>query len=514
MSRRTAPPAPAKALEAQNALLREQTALMRQAIEQRKQQLTNSLSQLAVQMGVGRQDNITSMTPLFTSSIWYPLTINWTLLSYMYKTHGILQTAIDEPVDDAFRDGLDLQSKQLQAEDLSELEDFMEEAGIWETLKQAIKWARLFGGAGLVINAGQDPEAPLDERDIKRGRLEFYDADRWELSAPSRYSERFTFHDQPLDASRVITVSGKRAPRLYRVQLAGWGMSEIERMVEDFNLFLRGRNVLYEILDEAKVDVYQIAGYRATLATPDGTARIRQGIQATNELKNFNNALILDADDKYNVQTTTFTGLAEVMKENRIGIASAVRMPLTKLFGIGAQGFNSGEDDIESYNGMVMSTIREPARPLIRKVLRLCMLAVFQREYEFSFYYKPLRVLGAVDEEAVKKSKHDRIMGWYEKSLISSREAAEWAHKEALIPIETDALAGKLPDHPVTETAAAMFVPGQGGEDGDAPPAGKDAQIAKGAPDKKPRDAPAGKGAEGAKEAPDARENARREHHG
>lgn len=504
MKRRPEPTA--RALEAQNSLLRQQVEQGRVAIEQRKQALTNSLTALAAQMGQGRQDNLTSMTPLFTGTIWYPLTINWTLLSYMYKTHGILQTAIDEPVDDAFRDGLDLQSKQLDASDLGELTDFAEETGVWETVKQSGKWARLYGGGGLVINAGQDPEAPLDERDIKRGLLEFYDADRWELSAPSRYANTYTFHDQPLDASRVVTISGKRAPRLYRNQLGGWGMSEIERMVEDFNLFLRGRNVLYEILDEAKVDVYQVEGFRAALSTPDGTDRIRRGIEATNALKNFNNALILDALDKYNVQTVNFTGLSDVMKENRIGIASAVRMPLTKLFGIGAQGFNSGEDDIESYNGMVMSSVREPMRPLIRKVLRLLMLAVYGKEYDISFQFKPLRVLGAVEEEGVKKSKNDRIMSWYDKSLISSKEAAEWAHHENLIPIETDALHGKLPDHPVTPEAADLFAEEEGGDKVQSDkPAGDDKdKKAKEAPDKEAKDAPKGKDA---KKAPEPKEN-------
>jgi hypothetical protein len=35
-----------------------------------------------------------------------------------------------------------------------------------------------------------------------------------------------------------------------------------------------------------------------------------------------------------------------------------MRMPLTKLFGISAAGFNSGEDDIEVYNAMIESEIR------------------------------------------------------------------------------------------------------------------------------------------------------------
>jgi len=457
MSRRNG--AAAKALSAQNSLLRENAALMRSAVESRRATLTNSLTSLAANLG--RQDNLASFMPLFASSLYAPLSLNYTLLQYLYKTHGILQTMVDEPVFDAFRDGLELQSKQLDAEDLGELEDFAEETGAWETVKYSLIWARLFGGGGLVINAGQDPKRPLDLRDIRKGRLEFYDADRWELSAPTRYAETFMFHEAQLDASRVITVGGKRAPRIIRAQLGGWGMSEIERAVEDFNLFLRGRSVLYEILNEAKIDIYKLEGYRNALATPGGTDDVQRRIQATNSIKNFHNALILDKDDEYEAKTLAFNGLAEVMKENRIGIASAVRMPMTKIFGLSASGFNSGEDDIENYNAMIMSQVREPARPIIRKVLRLLMLAVYGQEYDVSFKFKPLRVLGAVEEEQIKASKNGRIMSWYDKQLITAEEAAQWAHKENLVPIETAALRGEIAPHPTTPPASDLF----GGEE-------------------------------------------------
>jgi len=460
-------------LRQQNNLLKENSNLMRELVNAKKQQLTNSLTALAAGY-VGHQDNLASFNPLFTSNLYAPLTINYTLLQYLYKTHGILQTMIDEPVLDAFRDGLDLQSKQLDAEDLGELEDFFEENGVWETVKATLIWARLFGGAALVVNSGQDPDEPLDLKDIARGRLEFYDADRWECTGTKgRHSEKFQFHGITLDASRAFTIAGKRAPYIIRNQLSGWGMSEIERAVEDFNLFLRGRNVLYEILDEAKVDVYKMEGYRNALMSDGGTETVRQRIQATNSIKNFHNALLLDKEDEYEVRTYTFAGLADVMKENRIGIASALRMPMTKIFGISAAGFNSGEDDIENYNAMVMSQVREPARPLIRKVLQLGMLAVYGKEYDISFKFKPLRVIGAVEEESIKASKSTRILAWYDKQLIDSKEAAEWAHKEGLIPVETAALRGELAPHPVTETAEDLF------SDEEREPMGKDPLTAR-----------------------------------
>lgn len=451
-----------KTVPDENAPLRERVSLMREMVAMKKNQLSNSLSGLAAGFGMN-QDNISSFGPLFTSNIYAPLSINFTLLSYLYKTHGIIQTMIDEPVEDSWRDGLELTSKELGS-GIGELEDFIEEKGVWESFKFAQRWARLYGGSGLVINVGQDPEKPLEEGDIAKGKLEFYDADRWEFAGAYRSAQTFLFYGQKLDASRVITFGGKRAPRLIRVTLGGWGMSEIERAVEDFNIWLRGRNVLYEILDEAKVDVYAIEGYASTLALPDGEQTIRQRIAATNAIKNFHNALILDKQDDYKVVSNTFSGLAEVMKENRIGVACALRMPMTKLFGISAAGFNSGEDDLESYNGMVTSTVREPAKQNVRKVLNLCQLACFGRIYDISFKYKPLRVLGADVIETIKKSKQERYQSLYRDRIIDSQELGELLHKDELVPIETKAQQGLLPMNPEVPTAEDMFKQPEGGE--------------------------------------------------
>jgi len=436
-----------KQLELKNVALRDRLDLLSQLKSQRATQLQNSLVSLA--SSLSSQDNITSMSPLFSSNLYSPLTLNYTLLTFLYKSHGVLQTMVEEPVLDAFRGGLEITSPEL-GPDVNELEEYAEERGIWEIVKQFLMWGRLYGGSGLIINAGQDPAKPLDEGDIDQGMLELYDADRWEFAGAARHAKSFSFYGHNLDASRVITFCGKRAPRMIRAQLSGWGMSEFERAVEDFNLWLRGRNVLYEILDEAKVDVYGIENYAATLATADGEATIRARVQATNNIKNFCNALILDKNDEYKVISNNFTGLAEVMKENRIGIASALRMPLTKLFGMSAAGFSSGEDDIENYNATVTSQIREPAKPILRKVIRLLMHAVYGREYDFTFKFRPLRVLGADVEETIRASKQSRYVTLYDKQLLSSKELGEVLHKEDLISIETAAERGELPANQVT----------------------------------------------------------------
>lgn len=453
---------------------------LRNAISNQRAALQNSMSSLV--QGVIGQTNLTSFNPLITNNIYAPLTINWTLLSYFYKTHGIIQTAIDMPVLDSLRGGVDIKSDEgeLDEDSVKEIHDLIEEKGIITVWQDAMIWARLFGGGALVINTGEDPATPFDWENPRPMRhLEFYAASRWELQSPSiitnpgkqdigtarlnpweqyasRMTEYYIFYGERVHNSRVLTLSGKAAPFIIRWQLQGWGMSEVERMVEDFNIYIRTRGVLYDILQEAKVDVYRLAGLRDTLVSSEGTALIQQRIQSINALKNFNNALLLDKEDEYETKQLTFSGLAEVMRENRIGIASALRMPITKIFGLSATGFASGEDDIENYNAMVESEVRQPFKRVIRKCIDLLCLYQYGTTFDFHWDFKPLRVMSTLEEEQVKEHRHKRVMDMYDRGLMDSTEVGIAENRDSLISIETKAAQGKLEEFPAPAGASAQ----------------------------------------------------------
>lgn len=446
-----------KILRAQNRALKKEFGNLKR---EREFHLVNSMGSLV--QSAFLQNNITSFNPIIEANIYAPLTINWMLLTYMYKTHGIIQTAIDVPILDAIRGGLDLKSGELDPDELKDIDDDWEEFGILDTIGEASKWARLYGGAALIINTEQDPSAPLNLSTCKK--MELYAANRWELGSPQRVSEYYDFYGKRLHNSRVITIKGKEAPYILRWQLAGWGMSEIERMVEDFNRYIKTNEVLYELLHEAKVDVYRLKNLNVNLATAAGTAGTQKRVQLMNQLKSFQDALVMDMDDEYEQKQITFSGLAEVVKENRISIASALRMPMTKLFGLSATGLNAGEEDLENYNAMVESEVRQPMRKVIRKVMNLYTVMKFGFEADIHFSYKPLRVLSAVEEETVKTSQQNRFLAQYDRGLLDSHEFGQIAEKEKLNPIETAASQGILDDHPAP--AAGQEGESKGDDDG------------------------------------------------
>lgn len=442
--------------------------------------LDNSLTDLAA--GVAVASNVLSGTPVTGGSTlssygtiahsnnYSLLTLNRIILTYMYTGNGIFQTAIELPVQDALSKGIDIISPEMDSDEINAVlewmdtpfNDNMDSSTPWETISNMFIWGRLYGGSGLIINTDQNPEEPLDLNALSKSRIEMYDIDRWQMDynaymykddlhlADSAWVNRefYHIHGIKIHKSRIIRSRGKRAPYFVRRQLKGWGMSEGERMIRDINAFLKTQDVMYEIMDEAKVDVYKIKNLASKLIQRGGVEKITNRVMVANELKNYINALVLDTEEEFQQKTLAFSGMAEVMRENRLGVAAALRIPMTKLFGISASGFNTGESDLENYNMMVESCVRAPLRPIVKHVLEIGMAHLFGYVPKFSFSFPSLRVVSAMDEENLKVSAQNRAIGLYDRGILDSKEVGQLGKKEGWLGIDTNAGQGLLPPQP------------------------------------------------------------------
>ena len=429
-------------------------AMARKNPRRRKAQaLQNSLTDLTTQLSrLGTGGSVLSSygTQSFTNN-YSLITLNRIILTYMYTTNGIFQTAIQLPIQDAIGKGIEIKSGELDNDDIDRVFETWEELNLWQKIQDGWSWVRLFGGGGLLANTGQDPETPLNLYDMQNQPIEFHDIDRWQIDSYLRDGELIYLNGQPIHESRFMLGEGKRAPHYVRRQLRGWGMSEGERMIRDLNLYTKTQDVLFEILDESKVDVWYIQGLANKLATSGGTGSVMNRIQAANEAKNYVNAIIMDAQEKWEQKQLGFTGIAEVMNQNRIGVAAALRMPLTKLFGLSASGFNTGESDLENYNQMIESEIRMPMAPMIRKCLKIIMAKTFGYVPSFRFEWKPLRELSAQEQEQINTAKANTVLNLFDRSLLTSEEAMQELKRSGIIDIDTKAEQGLLTGTPQTE---------------------------------------------------------------
>ncbi len=432
----------------------------------------NSLTDLVdgISTGLGfTSQTISQPWTLSLANNYTPLTLNRILLSYSFMTQGLVQTVVKMPVDDAFRGGFEIKSDELDEDEIKQLLNALKRpkrpnrklarrlnpnAAVnlghsdIRTIIETMYWSRLYGGAGLIINTTQDFSTELNIEDIKQDDpLEFIAADRWELilSQQDIYDQRnprpFNYYGLPLHRTRVVKVLGVEAPSYIRLRLQGWGMSEIERCIRAINSFVKFENLIFELLDEAKVDVYKIQGFNDALLTDEGTANTQKRVQLANRLKNYQNALAMDAEDDWNQKQITWSGLAEIWDQLRTNLCSALKFPRNKLFGDSATGFGSGADSMENYNALV-ELVREDANPLVIEVVDLRCQQMFGFIPEYTICWKPLKLLDGVQEEAVKTAKQARAMDMFAQRLVTGREVSQILKAEDLLAIDTEVSKG------------------------------------------------------------------------
>lgn len=394
--------------------------------------------------------NINPLSIMYNSS-HYPISNMFQMLTSAYKTYGWIKTAVSQPVDDAFRNGLDIDSATLSEEELETLKQALEDNDDWSTIKDTLHWGRLYGGGVLIANTEQRADIPMNYKAIKNKRLEFYATDRWQASPVNTNvnvkDADFILEDVILDNSRVFVYSGSPAPWILRARLAGWGLSILEQVLPEIIRYLKAINVSLELIDEAKIDILQIDGLADVLMQDDGARKIRERVEIASLNKNYKNMLVMDSKDTYTQKQITFSGYPEMVKQIMTMVAGALRMPVAKVFGIGSTGFSSGEDDLENYNSMIESDIRVQATKLVKWVIDLRCYQLFGRALpDLKINWRSLRVLSEKDKAEIKSiTLKDCLMLW-DREIVSTKELAEMLKRDNILSMDIEALTGKRDD--------------------------------------------------------------------
>lgn len=392
------------------------------------------------------------------------LTLQQILLTYLYKTFGILGKVVDIPVDDAYKQGgFDIDADSIDEKEVKELRDSLTELRSLEALKMARKWARLFGGAALIVMDGKKLDTPLNLKGLYENPFELMAVDRWQLqySLPDirmgggnytivNYGKITGSSVNQVHPSRVFILQGKQAPYLIMQQVNGWGVSVYEQIFQDMSQFFKARNVLFELLDEAKTDVLKLATLQTALTSAGGKQALTRMVDLIAQNKNYKSQITLSKDDDYEQKTIAFSGFEGILKEIRVMMAGSANMPVNKLWGEGVTGFGSGEDSLENYNSQIENEIRSADYAAIQWILKLHSYHLFGREIEdLIIDWKNLRVLSAKEEQEIHNYVFNNVMQLFDRQLITPKETMEYLKKKEIFIHDTKAIKGELEDTPL-----------------------------------------------------------------
>lgn len=390
------------------------------------------------------------------------LTLQYNLLTYLYKTYGILAKVCDVPVDDAYRyGGFDISAETINDDELKELKNKLARSNDIEQLKQARKWARLFGGAALIcVEDGKSLDTELDFAKLKNSDIKFMPVERWRLNYTEgnimtpggewylcNYQMISNDMQMKIHPSRIKLVKGKEAPFLIQQQTQFWGMSVLEQIFMDMNQFFKSRNVIFELMDEAKTDVIKLKALQTALSSKQGERALQKMVDFIARNKNYKSQLTLSTEDDYDQKQVSMTGMEGMSREIRIMMAGSANMPVNKLWGEGVTGFGSGEDSLENYNGLIESEIRAVDLDTIYWILKVRCCQLFGREIEDLFIdWKELRVLSSIDEQNIHDHKIENILKLFDRQLLTPQEVMEILKNQELLIHDTKAIRGELDD--------------------------------------------------------------------
>lgn len=331
----------------------------------------------------------------------------------------------------------------------------LETLGAMKAILEALVWARVFGGALIVVGAddGGDPAEPLDEE--KLAKLDW-------LHVVSRFDVRITSHDgdiesptfgQPLTyefnqvqhgtgtavgagtgqprtihASRVLRFDGVLTTRRRKIENSGWCDSVITRLqtiAADFGIAWTG---VAHLLQDFSQAVFKMKGLAKLLAT-DQDGLVLQRMQLMDIARSVARAVILDSDgEEFERKATPVTGLGDLLDKFALRYAAAARMPVSLLMGQAPAGLNAtGDSDIRWFYDRIAAAQETELRPQLERLLTLLWLADNgptngDEPDVWAFVFNPLWQLD--DEQQAKRRKDvaDADATYIEKQVLSPDE--------------------------------------------------------------------------------------------
>jgi phage-related protein (TIGR01555 family) len=423
----------------------------------------------------------------FENLRWYLVSNFRQLLSQLFVEIGLVRTICCVPVDDGLRGGVMFKSKQLDEQQIKELQINMDRDNDLNTAGWAAKWTRAYGGGGILILVDdQDPEMPLDLASIGPDtKVTFRAVDMWELFWDKQNVEGYdaeiqredfefyNYYSKEIHKSRVMALKGDEAPSFIRPRLRGWGVSCVEVLIRSMNQYLKATDLGFQVLDEFKLDVYKIKNLVNTLMSPNGTNAIKERVQMANWQKNYQNAVVMDSEDDFDHKQLSFSGLAEAMAGIRTQVAADMRMPILKLFGqsVSTGMGTSSVEEMENYNSMVESEVRNKLKYHILKMGEIkCQQLFGMIPDDLELEFKPLRELSAIDQETVKTQKFTRLKDAKAAGEITTLEFRDACNKGNLFDVQLDTAEDGLSDDPqLDEVLSGEAADKSSGNGDDAP---------------------------------------------
>lgn len=381
-------------------------------------------------------------------------------LTGLYEGNGLFSKIIDTPAEEALKHGFDpnLKSNEMNAF-VDEVLDDLE----WdEKATTAIKWARLYGGALIVmlIDDGRGLEEPVDWEHIRSiDELRVYERSIVQPDYASLYQQdyggkgignRVSKFGQPeyyyvssiygsfkVHESRCLVFrNGVLPEQTSNATYLFWGMPEYVRIRRALRETVTAHTDSVKLLERSVQAIYSMKGLASLLTTDDGENQVLKRLQLVDTSRGLLNSIAIDSEgEQYDFKTFQFSGVKDVIDATCNMLSALTNIPQTILFGRSPAGMNAtGDSDFESYYNFV----EKIQRLMLKRNLRTLLDVVFRagiasgdvaEEPDYKLEFKPLWSLSDTEQATVDQTKAQT-------ALVKAQTAQAYVDMQALDPTE------------------------------------------------------------------------------
>lgn len=381
-------------------------------------------------------------------------------LTGLYEGNGLFSKIIDTPAEEALKHGFDL---NLKSDELNAfVEDALDDLEWEERAATAIKWARLYGGALIVmlIDDGRGLEEPVDWEHIRSiDELRVYERAIVQPDYASLYQQdyggkgvgnRVSKFGQPeyyyvssiygsfkVHESRCLVFrNGVLPEQTSNATYLFWGMPEYVRIRRALRETVTAHTDSVKLLERSVQAIYSMKGLASLLTTDDGENQVLKRLQLVDTSRGLLNSIAIDSEgEQYDFKTFQFSGVKDVIDATCNMLSALTNIPQTILFGRSPAGMNAtGDSDFESYYNFV----EKIQRLMLKRNLRTLLDVVFRagiasgdvaEEPDYKLEFKPLWSLSDTEQAAVDQTKAQT-------ALVKAQTAQAYVDMQALDPTE------------------------------------------------------------------------------
>jgi phage-related protein (TIGR01555 family) len=303
-------------------------------------------------------------------------------LETAYRGNWIARKVVDIPASDATRMWRNWEAESDQIEKLEETE---RKFHVKQKVKQALIWARLYGGAGMIIGTDDGAmDQPINLDRIGAGSLKWLhvlprqrlgatgqlilDVESEWYGQPQYYQFTSTDVSQvtqnlKVHPSRVVRFVGQSVPDPIMTS-GGWGESVLVSVDTAVRQATMAPQAIGQLITEANLDIIKYPNMTQMLLDGDKTEKLKQISAWIHTQKSVWHALTLDSNMDWERMELNFRGIPDVLQLFLLLVCGAADIPATRFLGQSPAGLSAtGESDTRNFYDKIKSDQEDTLTP-------------------------------------------------------------------------------------------------------------------------------------------------------